>query len=955
MDQTALPLHGWSGSPLLSKLAPAAFGGEGSSGVATGALPPAETAWQLEDYVWDPVAMVRTSRARRTPRAASDATPQLGTTGGGAGQAAHAAPTAAQTSLAPSLAPHTVALPAAGDADAAPAAPPQSVKAAPPRPAAAAEPPPSRKRAGRVYSRRPPVCHVPSCGAPLADGPETTSRYCFRFRICPLHLRAQEVLLPDGASRHCQKCCSWHPLAAFDGSNRTCARRLAEQKARRRRGGDGVARVGSSAPEAPSAVDEALRFSFVEALLGDNGVTSALAAPTPVPPAAAAPGARVSAAAALPVVREAALKLGGATPGQLPATLAPALHAAWCDDLALSLEATPRPGCTVLHLDGLLPHDAPPAPDAAALARALRAGPLRAWLAGRTMGVRCGGDAEPPLTSQPPPRLPPLRPAALLCTAPGELRAQRPTQPLPADAALCGRLHGQIITLPMCRAERDDSLRIALPAAGAEGAARFWLAADGQIGGASRAVLLTSDAAIASEVSAALDGAEEGGNAEDEDERERLICALGAALRPGCPARVVAAAADAALRRGWAATSARLLPAVRSALPGADADGLAAARTLLHAAALSGDAALVRLTLRHGGEGAAFGAPEGADEAGITPLHLAAAGRDGGAALALATASPSALLAWFHARSLDGATPADVARAAGGVAAEAHATLRRRLEAARDIVVALAAGDDVDAAAAGGDAQLVEVARLMLRVYAPAGGAPSAPQRALFYQHRMASQRILALITPPFVVAINLRALSLPPLDAADLTAVALPALPSFAQMLTVYKAMQRPFVALTVLVNVLLLALAGLPALRGAFMRHGRAALRAYCIFQFIARRTLAELQLRRTLRGGAVLWPSPAGAALMGLSTLHMAAMPLPAPDVRALMALQWLYAGLGHATDWPIWPRSAGLRRDLLMRTALMLVLAAAATAAEARALAAWCAARRARIKKTHAKQA
>jgi hypothetical protein len=74
-----------------------------------------------------------------------------------------------------------------------------------------------------------------------------------------------------------------------------------------------------------------------------------------------APEAWVSSAAALPLVREASLKLGGATPGQLPATLAPVLRLALCQDMAMSLEATPRPGCTLLHLDSLLHPDAPPA------------------------------------------------------------------------------------------------------------------------------------------------------------------------------------------------------------------------------------------------------------------------------------------------------------------------------------------------------------------------------------------------------------------------------------------------------------------------------------------------------------------------------------------------------------------------------------------------------------------
>ena len=754
--------------------------------------------------------------------------------------------------------------------------------------------------------------------------------------------------MPSGPSRHCQKCCKWHELSAFSGSNRTCSRRLAEQTARRRRdgggGGGSTARGSSSATDASSADEEALRFSFVEAFMGGAGLPAAVA---PAEALAVVPEAWMSSAAALPLVREASLKLGGATPGQLPSTLAPILRMVWCNDVAFSLEATPQPGCTLLHLDALLPADAPPAPDAATLARALRASSLRSWLAGRSMRVQCGDIAEPAASSQPPTRLPRLRPAALLCNAPGELRAPRPARPLPHEAVLCGRLHGQKIAQLRFTASPDGSLRFTLPATGAEGAARFWLATEGGNGSASRAVLLTTDAAIAAEVSVALD-AENDANAE---EHERLICALGAALRPGCPARVVAAAAHATLRRGWSATSARLLPALLTALVGTDVDGVAAARTLLHAAALSGDVQLVRLTLLHGGSDHAFGAPETADEHGITPMHLAAAAGYESVIKELALATPNALLAFFYVRSLEGkVTPADVARATGGAAAETSAVPRRRLEAARDLAAVLVGGAD----GKGSDPQLVELARFLLDKYAPVDGAMSAPERALFYEHRMASLRYLALITPPFVIVINLRALSLPPLDLAVLAAVALPAQPRFWQLLDVYKQVQQPFVPLTVLVNLLLLALAGLPMLRAVYRRHGRAVLRAYAVFQFIARRTLAELHQWRVLHGNSVVWPSPAGAAVMAVSTVHMAAMPLPAPDIAALLTLQWIFATIAHSTGLPMWPNTAAPLRDALLRTALHAMLMAAVRATETRALASWRTSRRFRLT-ARAKQA
>ena len=248
------------------------------------------------------------------------------------------------------------------------------------------------------------------------------------------------------------------------------------------------------------------------------------------------------------------------------------------------------------------------------------------------------------------------------------------------------------------------------------------------------------------------------------------------------------------------------------------------------------------------------------------------------------------------------------------------------------------------------------LARFILDVYAPPDdGQGSAAERELFYDHRMASRRFLALTTPPLVIIINLRALLLPPPDAAALSAVALPAQPRFMRIFEIHAAVQKPFVALTVLVNVLMPALAGLPALRGVYRRHGRAVLRAYCVFQFIARRTLAELWLWHTLRGNSVVWPSPGGAALITLFTLHMAAMPLPAPDVVGLLFLQWVVVTIAHSTGAPLWPNTAAPLRDGVARTIVLAGLTAVLRTTEARALAAWRATRRKRLTKAHVKQA
>jgi len=654
---------------------------------------------------------------------------------------------------------------------------------------------------------------------------------------------------------------------------------------------------------------------------------------------ALAPSDWACAALPLPDVHEASLKLGGATPWQLPAALAPALASAWCAEAAYALEATPRPGCTLLHLDALLPAGVA-VPDAASLAARLRAGPLRAWLAGRRLAVRCGGDSSWPAAEvEMPARLPRLRPSAVLSTAQAELRATA-QQPLPgAGVALCGRLHGQCCAGASLAAGTDGRLRLLLPALqGAEGVARLWLAREGSAGGSSRPVLLTRDADVAAELATALDSL-------DDDVAERLQCVLGAALRPGCAPRVLAAACAQALCRGWAATARRLLPSLRVALDtgAADVEGIAAARMLLHHAVLSGEAAMIRLTLSHG---AAFGSPSAADEAGITPMHLAAAGGSAAAVTALATATPAATVAWFVARDAAGRTPADVARAAGGAAADAHAALRLRLETARDRVSSLAADTASGTATSGGD-EIDELARFLLDTHAPSGGVASGPERALFDAERFEARRPFATLLPKLCIAMGLSWLRSSPLTAVALADVASPAQPSFAAMINVHKAVLAPLCPQIVVINVALLLLTSLPALRGLYLRHGRAALIAYCAYQFMLIRIFAEQLLRRALHGGVAMWPSPQGSALVSMATLHMAAMPLPVRDILALMAVQWALAGAAHVTGAPLWPVSVAPGRDAIIRTTVSAVTAAALLAVDRRALVAWRAERRARL--------
>jgi hypothetical protein len=123
---------------------------------------------------------------------------------------------------------------------------------------------------------------------------------------------------------------------------------------------------------------------------------------------------------------------------------------------------------------------------------------------------------------------------------------------------------------------------------------------------------------------------------------QRLVIALGYALRSGSgappPAPAVGCALAAAIARGWPATAARLLrlrgacAAASAAL--AAAPGAVRGRTLLHAAAGSGSAAIVALLLAQR-DAAVVGAPDSADAGGITPRGIAAARGDAGVQAAL--------------------------------------------------------------------------------------------------------------------------------------------------------------------------------------------------------------------------------------------------------------------------------------------------------------------------------
>ena len=777
-----------------------------------------------------------------------------------------------------------------------------------------------------------------------------------------------------------QKCSTFHLLPAFLGTNRTCKKQLVSQLARRKQrkaGAQGQSTATHSGspsnrslspadvtglPEASdaTATTDGELFSFVNAMLLQNA--AAAAAPPPLLSGdAGGAGSRARALAMwagneLPYDRTVSLKIGGATPGQLPATLAPALASAWCDNAALCMEAAPRPGCTLLHVDCLVRPDAPPAPDAPHLLQDLLDGLAGPWLRQRSVTVRIGGGdaavAKPgggitaaPTTAAPPPPLPRLLPLALH-TAAAELQLHtRGWAGPPPGCALLLRLYGQVAT------QRFEGGIVTLPPldGAAEGAARIWLAQDGAAGGAERTVVLTQDAAIAAEV-ASLD-------ATGSEATERLLRTLGAALRPGCAPRVLVAAAAEALSRGWVALASRLLPLLRAALDAdaCDDDARTAARELMHAAALSGRAELVALTLSLSSDGA-LGTPHSRDRRRVTPMHLAAAMGDGAAAEALAGASPAALVSWFSARSHLGATPADEALAAGGAAARANAALLRRLNSARVLASELAASSS-DAAAAeaqpAGDAALqpcddLAVARFLLRTFAPADpAAPAAPgERALYEAQRFARRRKQALCFPPFAIAVVLprllTALPLHPPHALD-PAVA----PTFHQAFAVYRGVQHlAHIYVVVAINAAVLALAGLPQLRLLYERHGVAVLRIFAVLQFMVLPALVEMHVQRTL-GFALIWPPLKGSVYAAARTAHLALLPLPCRDSVALLAARCLQMLLARTTGAPLWQGSVVPWQAVLLATLVHGVLAGAVVAADRRAWAAWRRGRRMRL--------
>ena len=379
------------------------------------------------------------------------------------------------------------------------------------------------------------------------------------------------------------------------------------------------------------------------------------------------------------------LKVEDAAPCDLPPGLAEDVRR-WLTPhfgAPVLVTGTIQPGCILLTVDATvlsplqLCAGGPggPFPNAATLAACLLVGADREFWATHSTTVTVRDNAVrlvpgaqlPALASSRPrmiaapaaPPLPPLRPAAVLSTQRAEVQS---TGAVLMSGALRLRLNGQLLA-HIAPAAAGSRIRLQLPPTDAHGVALLDWAMENGGCGELRGVLVTTYADVAAEVTATLD--DDGGDAvsygEAEDsrsslaeaslEREALLFALGAGLRPDAPRSLIAAAAAAAMRRQLHATAARLLAALQAA-PNLDdggemeaIPGMAAETLLREAAHHTGTAQVIPKAAAAGSEaGYSLAAPGGT-------RSLDACGRVGQRAEAMA-ASPSTRVASVVTSSL---------------------------------------------------------------------------------------------------------------------------------------------------------------------------------------------------------------------------------------------------------------------------------------------------------------
>ncbi|KAK3034985.1 hypothetical protein RJ639_033363 [Escallonia herrerae] len=77
----------------------------------------------------------------------------------------------------------------------------------------------------------PPCCQVEKCGVDLTH----VKVYHRRHRVCEHHSKSPVAVVDGLEQRFCQQCSRFHDLPEFDGTKRSCRRRLAGHNERRRR------------------------------------------------------------------------------------------------------------------------------------------------------------------------------------------------------------------------------------------------------------------------------------------------------------------------------------------------------------------------------------------------------------------------------------------------------------------------------------------------------------------------------------------------------------------------------------------------------------------------------------------------------------------------------------------------------------------------------------------------
>ncbi|KAF5945049.1 hypothetical protein HYC85_015277 [Camellia sinensis] len=97
----------------------------------------------------------------------------------------------------------------------------------------------SVKKRGRGVARPPPStaavvvakCRVEGCEVGLGKAKE----YHRRHKVCEIHSKAEKAVVHGVDQRFCQQCSRFHEVSEFDGSKRSCRRRLVGHNQRRRK------------------------------------------------------------------------------------------------------------------------------------------------------------------------------------------------------------------------------------------------------------------------------------------------------------------------------------------------------------------------------------------------------------------------------------------------------------------------------------------------------------------------------------------------------------------------------------------------------------------------------------------------------------------------------------------------------------------------------------------------